>query len=165
LPEVLKEMKRKNVNTKHFKMKHAEAWKLHYVDGVTYDNLAETYSVSKAVFTNSYMNGGWIAIYSKEVLGYAAELALQKRYYPECRWTGLNEHEPDLPGPDSLMVEVKIRKRAEKPSLEMLCEKERKNLEDGKPTHLAMITYDVKKCTITVYKPTLPNPSPPAGAG
>jgi len=160
IPNVLDRMKKEGMSTKHFKMHHADAWKKHYVDGVTYDHLAEEYNVSKSIFTNGYKDGGWIAIFSKEILGYAAELALNKRYYPECTWMGFNDQEPDLKGPGNLMVEVKIRKRAEKPILEMLCEKERQNLEEGKPTHLALITYDKKKCAITIYQPTLPNPPP-----
>ena len=148
--------------TKKYQPKHAEAWKLKYADGWTTDHLSDEYDVAKATFSNNYDQGGWCAIFNREVAGYAAEYALQHRYYPDCEVYGKNIPEaPDLFNKDTgLMVEVKLRHRAEPPNLSMFSRSEIQNLIEGKPTQLALITYKPKHCQIEIYEPRLlSNPS------
>jgi hypothetical protein len=158
-------------NTKYYKPKQAEAWRMRYAMGMTTDHLSDEFGVSKSVFTNSYTQGGWISIFNKEVAGYAAEYALQHKYYPSCEVYGKNNPaEPDLYDTDSgLMVEVKLRHRKEAPHMGMFSKTERKNILEGKPTRLAMITYSPGKCHIQVYEPQLlsnpTNPEHPRASG
>lgn len=152
----------KGVKTKKYKPRHAEAWKAHYIEGISWDHIAESLGfLSTSTFLNSYNSGGWMSILSKEVLGYAVELALQERYYPECNVVGGNTPgQPDLLDEKTgLMVEVKMRKRIERASLKMLSQQELQNLKAGKPTQVVIVTYGAQSCEIHVWEPLF-NPSP-----
>jgi len=158
VPEALKD-----VSTRKYQPHHSEAWMRYYYEGSTQDHLASEYARTKAVFSNDYDNGGWFAIFSKEVMGYAAEIALQRRFFQSLEVWGKNNPEaPDLYNPDSgEMVEVKMRKRRKPPSLDMFSGSEIQAIKQGTPVKLALITYDKKKCTIEVWRPrALPNPHP-----
>ncbi len=154
----------KSVKTHKYKPQHAEAWRAHFIEGIGWDHVAEALGYrSTAVFLNNYDAGGWMAILSAEVLGYALELALQERYYPECAVLGSNNPgDPDLfDEKTGLMVEVKMRKRVERASLKMLSSSELKNLREGKPTQVVIVTYSPKECSIHVWEPLFnPTPSP-----
>ncbi len=146
-----------DLSTRKYQPHHAGAWKMYYYDGSTQDFLATEFQRSKGVFSNGYENGGWFAVFSKEVMGYAAEVALQARYFPDLQVYGKNNPEaPDLYDTVSgVMVEVKMRKRREPPSLTMFSGQELKGIQEGSSVKLALVTYDKGKCTLEVWAPRL----------
>ncbi len=90
-------------------------------------------------------------------MGYAAEVALQDRYFPVLQVYGKNNPEvPDLYDPVSgVMVEVKMRKRSEPPSLTMFSSQELKGVQESGPVKLALVTYGKGSCMLEVWAPRL----------
>lgn len=159
---VPKVLARGDVKVKKYKPHHADAWLEHYHKGISMDNLCSVYDKnSMATFGNDYKNGGWFSIFDQELIGYAAEEALQYKYFPECIVDGGNEPgRPDLFNPDSgMMVEVKVRKRVENPKAKHFSSSEIQNIKAGKPTQIVIINYGKGRCTIRVWE-ALFNPTP-----
>ncbi len=158
VPEALKD-----VTTKKYQPHHSEAWLRYYYEQATMDILADEYTRTKSVFSNKYDQGGWFAVFSKEVMGYACELALQRRFFQRFQVYGKNNPgEPDLYDPETgEMIEVKMRKRREPPRLDMLSSKELRAVKDGESVKLALVSYGPGKCTVEVWTPRLLSNPPP----
>jgi len=137
---------------KKFKdVKQLQAWKLYYYDGLSGDTIGEMFGVSKNAILNKYDDSGWKSIIDRELVGHLAEDALARTYFKGYRVVA-GENNPDLVNEElKVAVEVKVRRRFEGPSKDMLSTGELELLEQGWTIKLAIITYSPKSCTLYVY--------------
>lgn len=97
------------INKSRLKEKHLEAWYDYYVLAKPARKLLSKYNIKAASnFENKYEDWGWIAIIEQEILGYAAELAVNEKYFPGYKHQGQKE-KADLINDDKHWIEIKIR--------------------------------------------------------
>lgn len=139
--------------TRKFKPEHADAFFTYYTENRSAEDIADDYRISAPSLTNTYAAGGWIAIFMEEVGGYLCEEAIRQLYYPTFERLG-RTGEADLYNAETgEMVEVKLRRRREKPRVDMLSGKEQEHPEK---TTLVLVTLSrrggINSCLVERFK-------------
>lgn len=127
---------------------HLEAWYDYYVLAKPARKLLSKYNIkSQANFENSYENWGWIAIVEQEILGYAAELAIQEKYFPSYRHQG-QKAKADLINNDKHWIEIKTRSENKMPKWPDFSREEKKLLKKGYSGLYVMLFHSRGKAMI-----------------
>ncbi|MHA1197385.1 MAG: hypothetical protein ACTSSM_14975 [Promethearchaeota archaeon] len=152
-------LKERKIKTKKLKSKHVEAY-IQYLQGWTYDNIAESHGVKTQALSNSYADGGWFSIVREEAIGHIVEWVLvqDNAYYSQYKIIAGNER-VDLLSPDEQKaIEVKCRHRYEKPSAKMICTEMHKILStNSKECELALCIVRKKTAQCRIYTITKNN--------
>ena len=107
--EIMQQLK---INSPRLEDRKFKAFRSHYIDGVTLDNLAEQFGLKgSSNFTNSAKSGGWFAHIRQEYLGHALEYLLTQpgQIYEGYKRIAGNLHIDLLK--DDIGIEVKTRHR------------------------------------------------------
>jgi len=147
-------LREREISTKLLKPKYVEAY-IQYLQGWTYDNIAEYHNVTPQALSNSYENKGWFAIVREEIIGHILEYVLVQdgNYYSGYEIIAGNGR-IDLLSPDKQKaIEVKCRHRYEKPSKSMICAEMHKILSESKKTcELALCIVRKKTAQCRIYE-------------
>ena len=141
-------------NPKKLMKDHIEAYKMHYIEGISPSGIAKNFGKSRGLILNKYNKGGWLSIVDTEMVGYLAEHAVRELYYPKLNVYGGKE-EPDLCDDidnPTIMVEVKKRDEKKMPVPGMLSKQQIEFAIDGNDSYLVILRMKGKTHIVEVFE-------------